>query len=188
MLVQFPEQTIDKFRIPSFVLNKGEIIGIQIPHGACFRDIQLGVVDILIENNKNIDTEIALKYIEHIKIEQSLWSRFFPLTVGNYLDKCANKSNSIYKLIYDKQWITPKTKIKTLSIGDKRLLSLFTTSSWTNNIIFDLEGIDPISGKEIFNLIKTVVQSGGAAILIDYTDEFKKDCTTFVVAEYLHEK
>jgi hypothetical protein len=186
MLIKFSGQIVDEFYIPSFILNKGDIVIIQLPNGMYFRPVELKMIDMLTgkQHNDLIEIKTPLKYVEHIA-ERSFWYRLFPMTVGGYLDKYANKSNSIYKTIYTIKWITSKTKINTLAGNPRRQLSLYTTLSWTNNIIFDLAGVDPQGGQQIYNFVKTIVQSGGSAILFDCSDEFKDNCTTFIKAKYL---
>ncbi|MBS0027704.1 hypothetical protein ACTJJ0_03480 [Chitinophaga sp. 22321] len=188
MLTKFSEQTVDNFYFPSFILTKGDIIIIHLPCGPYFRPVELKMIDILTGKQYNdlIEINTPLKYVEHIA-EKSFWHRFFPLTVGGYLDKYANKSNPVCNMIYNTKWITPKTKIQTLAGTPRRQLSLYATLSWTDKIIFDLAGVDPQGGQQIYNFVKTVVQSGGSAILFDYTDEFKDDCTRFIKAQYLGE-
>ncbi|NII26928.1 hypothetical protein HB364_17695 [Pseudoflavitalea sp. X16] len=186
MLVQFHEQTVDDFLIPSFALKKGEIVIVQLPNGPFFHPLELALIDIITGKTVNEKVEIIspLRYVEHVK---ESWFRyhFLPITVGTYLDKYANKANPVYKKIYDIKWMTPKTKVQALAGNPRRQLSLYTTLSWTSDIIFDLAGVDPQGGQDIYNFVKTVVQSGGSAILFDYSDEFKNDCTAFIQVQYL---
>lgn len=186
MLLQFHQQAIDSFLIPSFSLRKCEIAIIQLPNGPFFRPVELALIDIITRKtvNEKIEVLSSFKYAEHFK---ESWFRyhFFPVTVGNYLNKYANKANPVHKKIYDMEWMTSKTKMRTLAGTPKRQLSIYATLSWTNNLIFDMVGVDPQGGQSIYYFVKTVVQSGGSAILFDYSDEFKDDCTTFVQAKYL---
>lgn len=186
MIVNFKEQVIDNLLIPSFTLTKGEIVVILLPSGPFFYPLSQEIIKILTGKitNENTTTDGTLKYADYLK--EGFFRRYlFPTTVSSYHNKYANKSNPIYKKIFEKDWIKPKTKFKMLSGVDKRWLTIYTTLSWTNNIIFDLPGIGPQTGKDIYSYVKTVVNHGGSAILIDYNDEFKNDCTTFVEAQYL---
>ena len=127
------------------------------------------------------------KYAEHFK-ENWFRYHFLPMTVGTYLNKYANKANPVYKRIYDIPWMTPKIKVQTLAGNPRRQLSIFKTLSWTSNLIFDLAGVDPQGGQDIYSFVKTIVEHGGSAVLFDWSDEFKHDCTTFIQAEYLGDK
>ncbi|WP_212003058.1 hypothetical protein [Chitinophaga sp. HK235] len=49
-----------------------------------------------------------------------------------------------------------------------------------NHIIFDLAGLDPMGGKEVFGIVKEHVKKGGAAILLDHVDEFRQECDQYV--------
>ncbi|MFT3679939.1 MAG: hypothetical protein QM791_06680 [Ferruginibacter sp.] len=189
MLLQFHQQTVDNFLIPSFSLTKGEIVIINLPNGSFFRPIELTLIDIFTgkTSNDKIDIEASFKYAEHFR-ESWFRGHFFPMTVGTYLNRNANKTNPVYKKIYDMPWMTPKIKVQTLAGNPRRQLSIYTTLSWTSNLIFDLAGVDPQGGQDIYDFVKTIVQQGGSAILFDWSDEFKNDCTTFTQAEYLGDK
>jgi ABC-type sugar transport system ATPase subunit len=189
MLLKFTEQTINNFVIPSFTLNKGEIVVIHYLNGALFGSTYVELLNLLIGNvpNKNVQINIPLKHPEHIR-ENWFRYKFFPITIGEYLCKNANKMHPIYSKIYDIKWMNPKIKVKTLAGTPTRQLSLYATLSWTNNIIFDLKGVDPQGGKDIYEVVKTVVNAGGAAILLDCSDEFKDDCTTFIQVKYVGDK
>jgi hypothetical protein len=124
------------------------------------------------------------KYADHIR-ETGFGYRFFPLTVGVYLEKYANRESPFVTKIYDYSFITPQTKIRTIPGNPRRKLAVYATLSWTNQIIFDLAGVDPMGGEDIFHTVKTVVDAGGAAILIDSYDEFKNDCNIFIRPQYI---
>lgn len=188
MLLKFLEQTIDNFRIPSFTLTKGQIVIIQLPNGPFFYPPSSAMIDILTGKAINDKVEISspFKYAEHFK-ENEIRRKFFPMTVAKYHDKYANKVNPIYKQIYEIPWITPKMKAQSLAGTPRRQLCVYTTLSWTNNIIFDLVGVDLKGGQDIYKFVSTMVNFGGAAILLDNNDEFKHDCTTFMQATSLGE-
>ncbi|RAJ92698.1 hypothetical protein LX87_05029 [Larkinella arboricola] len=189
MLVKIQEQIVDNFLIPSFTLTKGEIVIIQLPGGSFFRPLEFALIDIITgkATYNNVELVSPLRYVEPFK-ESWFRQHFFPLTVGTYLNKNANKTNPVYQKIYDIKWITPNTKVQTLASTPQRQLALYTTLSWTNDFIFDLTGIGAQGGQEIYNFVKTTVHSGGSAILLDWTDEFKNDCTKFIQAKYLGKK
>ncbi len=189
MLLQFHQQTVDNFLIPSFSLTEGEIVIINFPNSSFFRPAELILIDILTGkiSNDRVDIKASFKYAEHF---QQSWLRdhFLPMTVGSYHDKYANKTNPVYKKIYDIPWMTPKIKVQTLAGNPRRQLSVYTTLSWSSNIIFDLAGVDPQGGQYIYNFIKNIVRQGGSAILFQCSNEFKNDCTKFIQAQYLGNK
>jgi hypothetical protein len=185
-LLQFDEQVVNDFLIPSFTISQGEIVIIKLPNGPFFYPVTVALSNILTQQvfNDHVKFTSAFKYVEHLK-ESRFRQRFFPISVGSYHKKYANPANPIYKKIYETSWITPKTKVKTLAGNPRKWLSLYTTLSWNNNIVFDLVAVDPQGGRDIYAFVKTMVNSGGAAILIDHFFEFKNDCTTFIEAEYI---
>jgi len=185
MLIQFDEQIINDVFIPSFTISRGEIVIIQLP-GKYFHPTNLALAKILTgeEGDEHVNTTSPFKYVEHFK-ESKFREYFLPTNIDSYHNKHANKLNPIYKKIYETPWLKSQIKVNTLAGYMRKCLALYTTLSWTNNIIFDLVGVDPQGGQEIYKFVKKVVQYGGAAILIDSRDEFKNDCTTFLKANYV---
>jgi hypothetical protein len=186
MILQFSEQIINNLLVPSFSLAKGEIVIIQIPEGALFYPLKQQIVEVLTGKVVNDSIEIVspLKFVADFK-ESYFRYRFFPTTIDSLHNKNANRANPVYKNIYRTEGLTHQTKLKKVDNTLRRLISLYTTLSWTNNIVFDLTGIGPQGGQDIYRIVKAMVNSGGAAILIDHCDEFQNDCTMFIKARYL---
>jgi len=183
-VVQSKGIKIDNFYIPPFTLDKGDIIVIQLPNGLYFHGLLFRLVDILTgkERNDNIELRTDLKFVNHL-IETG-WRRFFqPLTVDRYIEKTGNPTSKLTERIYETKYIKPKTRISRLAGNPRKILSLLTTLSWTDKIIFDLSGVDPIGGQEAFSLVKRQIGKSGAAILFDCYDDFKDDCTKFIKFE-----
>ncbi len=70
----------------------------------------------------------------------------------------------------------------------KKLLSLYTTLSHTNNILFDVAGQDPVGAEKTYTIVKEVVQNGGSAILFDCFTRMKNDCTKYIELEWINKK
>ncbi|MBL0741430.1 hypothetical protein [Chryseolinea lacunae] len=175
---------IDNLYIPPFTLERGTIVVIQLPSGFHFSRQLFRLVDFFTgtEEHDAVAVQAKLKFANHI-IEEG-WTRFFyPLTVGRYIKKSANPTSDLAQQIYEAERLRPDTCISTLPGGTRKMLSLLSVFSWTDKIVFDLMGSDPMGGQEAFNLVRKQIGRSGAAILIDHNDEFKNDCTKFVVAE-----
>lgn len=183
-MVQSAGIKIDDFYIPPFTLGKGEITIIQLSNGPYFSGLLFKLVDILTgkEKHENVQLNTELRFISHIG--ESKWhSMFYPLTVKRYIKKHGNPESELTKMIYEDEWINPKTKICSLAGNPRKLLSLLTTFSWTNNIIFDLSGVDPIGAQTAFDVVKKQIGDTGTAVLIDYCDDFKSDCSRLIKFE-----
>jgi hypothetical protein len=183
-VVQTTGTTIDDFYIPPFTVDKGDIVVVQLPNGPYFYGLLLILVDILTGKTKNdtVDLKDEFRFVEHIK--ESRWTSIvYPLTVERYIKKYGNPDSDVAKRIYEIDGIKPNIRINTLPGTPRKLLSLLTTFSWTDKIVFDLAGIDPTGGQRTFDLVKSQVDNSGAAILIDSYDDFKNDCSKFVKFE-----
>lgn len=189
LLIKFNKQIISDFLIPSFKVKRGDIAVIQFPGGPYFYPLMTEMKDIFIGKTSKDGVDIAspFTYADHIRLT-GFRNRFFPLTVGVYLEKYANKESPLATKIYEYSFITPKTKINTIPGNPKRKLAVYATLSRTNQIVFDLAGVDAMGYKDIYNTVKNeVVNTGGTAILIDPYDEFKNDCNVFVKPQYVGE-
>jgi hypothetical protein len=183
-VVQTSGTTIDDFYIPPFTVDNGDIVVVQLPSGPYFYGLLLRLVEILTGKKKDetVDLKDQFKFVEHI--EESRWTSFIhPMTVGRYINKYGNPDNDVAKRIYEFEDLKPKTKIVRMPGNHRKLLSLLTTQSWTDKIVFDLMGVDPVGGQRTFDIVKSKIGNSGAAILIDSYDDFKNDCTKFVKFE-----
>jgi hypothetical protein len=183
-VVQTTGTTIDDFYIPPFTVDKGDIVVVQLPNGPYFYGLLLRLVDILTGKTKNetVDLKDKFRFVEHIK--ESRWTSIvYPLTVERYIKKYGNPDSDVPKRIYEFEGIRPNTRIVRMPGSHRKLLSLLTTFSWTDKIVFDLAGVDPTGGRQTFDFVKSQVDNSGAAILIDSYDDFKNDCSTFLKVE-----
>lgn len=184
-LIRFNEQVVSGFIIPAFTLKRGEIVIVQYPSGSLFSKRE-ALIDLLTGRTNNAETEITtlLRYAVHIQ-RRSFRNLLAPNTVRGYLKKFANASHPLYNRIYGDKWIKPTTRLDELGGASRRLLSIYATLTWTNNILFDLAGVDPAGGEQVFEVVAGVVRAGGACILLDICDEFKEECTTIIEARYV---
>jgi hypothetical protein len=185
MIVESKGIQIGEYFIPPFELRDGELIVICLYGGAHFDALKTELVDILTGKKRNANVNIfrPMTFVEHFK-ESRLRRLFYPVTVGEYLNRNANSNSNFATKIYDIDWISKGTKVNTLAGNPRRQLSLYSTLSKTTDIVFDLVGQDPQGALEIYQLVKDTVRNGGSAIFIDWTDEMKNDCTNFITIEW----
>ncbi len=183
-MVQTTGTTIDDFYIPPFTVDKGDILVVQLPSGPYFYGLHVRLVELLTGKTKNetVDLKDKFRFVEETK--ESRWKSFvYPMTVERYIKKYCRPDSDLPRRIYEFEGIKPTTRIVRMPGNHRKLLSLLTTFSWTDKIVFDLVGIDPTGGQQTFDLVKSQINNSGAAILIDSCDEFKKDCSKFVKFE-----
>lgn len=188
MLIDFKEQQIGNYILPAFTLSAGEIVVIKLPNNSDFYYTTKALNDLFSETRQTQFTTIIkpLVYVNHFFKHNKIIGMFFPMTVSKWFKKNANKSNHIYEEIYKEiEWLTSKTKINHLGGNDRRLLSIYTTLSWTNNITVDFVGVEPEGSKKIYTLLKKVANNEGAIILYDCSPDFKDDCTHYIEAKLL---
>lgn len=180
---------IDDFYIPPFTVSKGDVVIIELPNGPHFTDVLFKMVDILTrrEDSPNISVIGDFKFVGHIA--ESGWRRFVrPMTVGRFIKQHGNPANKIVDKVYDLCDIKPSTEIRRMPGNHRKILSMLTTLSWTNNLIFDLLGVDPTGGEKAYDLAKDNIRNGGTVILLSNYDDFKNDCTMFIKYELVSGK
>ena len=185
MLIECKGIRTDKFYIPPFELNQGEIIVLGLFGGQHFYETEMYLNDILTGKtvNESVTVNKPLTFVEHF-IEPSLRRMFYPVSVGEYLKKYANQESHFAKKIYEWYGITNKTKVNTLAGNPRSRLSLYATLTRTNNILFDLVGQDPLGAEESYAIVKENVKNGGAAILLDNFNDKKLDCTRYIELQW----
>lgn len=159
---------IGNFRIPPFELNEGELISICLFGGGHFFDLKMELVKLFagININSKLTMNQKMEFIEHIKTN-GLRNSVFPLTVGKYLGKNGQATTEGLKKAFGLDYISSKTKIKNLAGNPRKWLSLISTLSKTDKIVFDLVGQDPLGAEKTVEFIKRHTDKGGAAILLD---------------------
>jgi len=184
MLIDSKGVKTDKYYVPPFNLNSGEIVVIHLFSGSHYYDLKMKLVDIFTGKVKIDSVKIIqpLTFVEHLN-EPFLRRLFNPLTVGKYINLNVKQGNTIPEKLYGLNPINSRTKISSLPDNLRKALSLYCTLTSTQDIIFDLDGIDPQSANDIYKIVKENVKNGGSAILLDWTDDLKGDCTKFITVE-----
>lgn len=184
MVVENKGLRIDRFFIPPFRLYEGELIGICI-YGGAHQPVLLSKLTALFSGRLKSDAVHfgkPLTYVEHIK-ESSFRSRFWPLTVGEYLDQNSDTASPFATKIYDFKFITARTRINSLEFTELKLLALYATLSKSKAIVFDLNGQSPDGAAETVGVVKSELKNGVAALLIDWCEDMKPHCTRFINME-----
>ena len=173
MIIESKGIKTDKYFIPPFHLQQGEIVIIYLYHGAHFYDTEMELVKIFTSKTFHQNVKICkpLTFIADFK-ESKLRHLFYPVTAGEY-----SVDNSIDN----------KIKVRTLSRYQQKLLSLYAAFTHSAAIVFDLRGLGAIEAEETYEVVKTYVKNGGAAILLEGYNEMKDDCTKFITIEWLVE-
>lgn len=175
----------DQFYLPPFELKEGEIILIKLANDNLVSEIENSLKELLSgkKNNSKIILFKKILVVENI-IESFFQYHFYPLTVGNYIKRNANSKSSIPQRIYEIEWINSKTKLRKLPGNPRKLLSLYTTLSKNNNIIFDMFGQDQQGRRETFNIVKKNIEKSGCAILIDCFDSLENESAKCIEVAY----
>jgi hypothetical protein len=183
-VIQSKGLIIDDFYIPPFTVDKGDLVIIQLPNGPYFTEVLFRMVDVLTRRQyiPDVSVNADFKFVDHIT--GTGWTRFFrPLTVGRFIKQHGNPGNRVVDKVYDLCDIKPSTEIRRIPGNHKKILSMLTSLSWTNNLIFDLLGLDPTGGEKAYDLAKENIRNGGTVILLNNYDDFKNDCTRYIKYE-----
>ena len=182
---------IDQFYIPPFKLHEGELLNLYIYSGGHFFDLEQKLVSIFSGKLKNERVTIRepLEFVENF-YDFNYGNLIFPVTVEKFLNQTANLENFKKINLTQDLNLQNKTKLIKTSPYERRLLSLTSTLTRSNNLIFDLVGLDPINAISILKKVKKVVENGGSAILINnFDDQIEKDyCDKHVAIEQIKRK
>ncbi|GEM_PF-664784 len=185
LLIESKGIKTDQYFIPPFELREGELVVIYMESHRYLEDIKLELVSILagIKKHKNVNVIKSLTFAESIK-ESMLKSIINPMSVGRYLKRNANLKSTVVSRIFEIDTFTKKDKVKNLNTSERKRLSLCSVFSKTKNIAFDLRGEGVNFYLKTYEFVQEEVKNGGAAILIDWCDDLKNNCSKFITIEW----
>ncbi|KUJ60607.1 hypothetical protein AR687_16380 [Flavobacteriaceae bacterium CRH] len=176
----------DQYFIPPFELRKGELVIIYLQGGGHFDDMkaQLTAIFTGTANHENVKIFKSLTFAEAFK-ESRLKRMFKPTTVFGYLKRNADLKSIMISRIFEIDTFIKKDKVKDLDTSQKKRLSLAAVFTRTKNIVFDLRGEGPVGAEKTFQFVKAEIKEEGAAILIDWSDDMKNNCSKFIAIQWL---
>ena len=175
----------DHYFIPPFELREGELVIIYLEGGAHFDDLKEQLVAIFSgkAHHENVKVIKPLTFVT--PIEESALKRIInPMSVGEYLKRNANLKNSVSR-IFEVDDFTKKDKVKKLDTSERKRLSLCAVFSKTKYVSFDLRGEAAAYFNKTYQFAKDEIKNDSAAILIDWSNELKNDCSRFISIEWL---
>ena len=168
---------IDKFRIPPFQLNQGEIVTLNLWSGGHFYNLEKELISIFNGNKLMKEVRIIepLIFAEHIRLNR--WTELlYPMTIKRYLRKNSAPTDMPLSIFPDDR-LKPKNRVSHLAGNPRRFLSIYASLSKCNGLIFDLAGVDPQGALNIYKIVEEFVTStNGCAILLNNFDDMKDRC------------
>lgn len=185
MLIDFKGLKTEDYYIPPFQLNQGEIALLYLYGGSHYYPLKSTLIEVLTKTipDEQVTVYQPFTFVAPFK-EPALRRLFYPVTVEEYIHKNAGADKTIAHRIYSEQQITRNTRVNTLSFLQRKLLSLYVTVSKTKYILFDLDGISAESSDHIYTIVKSLVESGGSAIYLDWSNQYKHDCNTYIEVQW----
>lgn len=185
LLIESKGIKTDYYFIPPFEVNEGDFVLIHLDNHIASSYVEDKLIAILIEKEKHENVTINQQhtFVKHYR-ESKFRYRFFPVTVGEYMSKNVHPESKFADKIYESAWINKNTPINKLGGNSRKLLSLYSVLSKTNNIIFDLAAQDWDGMEHAAKIVKDEIANKGSAILIDSSDFLKKYSTKYIRTEW----
>ncbi|OOV17038.1 hypothetical protein [Flavobacterium sp. LM4] len=185
LLIESKGIRTDQYFIPPFELREGDLVLIHLDCHVASSYVEEKLIAILAgkEKHKNVRINKPHTFVKHFR-ESRFKDRFFPATVGEYLSKNANLKSEFANKIYEIDWINKDIKIKTLAGNPRKLISLYSVLSKTNNIIFDLAAQDFEGIEHAAKIVKDEIGNNGSAVLIEQNDYLKKYSTKYIKIQW----
>lgn len=180
---------INNYYIPPFQINQGELIGLYLLGGGRFVTLKEKMIRLLtgIEQHSNLTITHPLHYVIPIH-NSSFYSYCCPMTIEKYQRKNGKSGSKELDRIFKIDYIKPQTRINALAGNPRKWLSLFTSFSKFDKIIFDLVGQDPIGVEQTLDYVQDFVNRGGTAILLDNFDDSEDRCMRYYKIGIISEK
>ncbi|MEJ1239249.1 hypothetical protein WBG78_14025 [Chryseolinea sp. T2] len=168
MVIESRGFELDQFYFPPFDLKEGELLNLYVHSGGHFFDLESKLVDIFSGKEKVPQVTIyqPMHFVENFY--EFRYRRFLlPVTVSGFLKKAANPEQISRITSAGGFDIKPNTPLIALSNYERRLIALLAASSRSENLIFDLVGIDPVNAISFLERMKKMTAEGASAILIN---------------------
>lgn len=185
LLIESKGIKTEHYFIPPFKLREGELVIIYLEGGAHFDDLKEQLVTIFAGKAHHKNVKVIKPLTFAAPIEESRLKRIFnPMSVGSYLKRNANLKNSVSR-IFEVDNFTKKDKVKKLDISERKRLSLCAVFSKTKYVSFDLRGETVAYFYKTYQFAKDEIKNDNAAILIEWSNDLKNDCSKFISIEWL---
>lgn len=185
LLIESKGIKTDYYFIPPFELRESDLLLIHLDNHIASSDVEEKLISVLTgkEKHENVRINKPHTFVKHFR-ESRLKDRFLPATVGEYLSKNSNPKSEFFHKIYETHWINRDIKVRTLAGNPRKLLSLYSVLSKTNNIIFDLIAQDYQGMEHAVKIVKDEIENNGSAILIERNDYLKSYSTKYIKIEW----
>jgi len=178
---------LNRFYLPPFEVNKGELVGINLYSGGHFYNLEKILVDYFSGRKKCSEIVVNENFTFVERFRESTFKRlFYPDTVQRYLKSKGRKESEWLSKIYEiDQHVQPITRVNELAGNPQKWLSLFATMSKSNFIMFDLTGQDPLGAEQTLDLVNEFLSLGGTAILFENCEDSRPRCSRFISIKIL---
>lgn len=185
LLIESKGIKTEHYFIPPFKLREGELVIIYLEGGAHFDDLKEQLVTIFAGKAHHKNVKVIKPLTFAAPIEESRLKRIFnSMSVGSYLKRNANLKSSVSR-IFEVDNFTKKDKVKKLDISERKRLSLCAVFSKTKYVSFDLRGETVAYFYKTYQFAKDEIKNDNAAILIEWSNDLKNDCSKFISIEWL---
>lgn len=171
--------------LPPFEMHEGEFVILNLLNSGQYQKLKWEVIEIF-NGKKRCDNVTILKPLTFVKSfnEPFLRRVFWPVTVGEYVRKYADRNHPLVSSIYELEGVSKKTKWESLGAKERRLVALLSVLTKTDKIIIHLDGLGAVWAMEVFEFVKEVIQNGCSVLLTDWNAEFEDYCSQIITLEW----
>ena len=171
------------FYIPPFSIEEGDLLGVMLGNSAYSSVLKNRFVEFFNDDHNYSDPKLKLGLADHFYEKEILgFKKYVPTIVSTYIKRNANKESKFATRIYEIDYIKPSSKVTSLQVLHRRLLTLSAYMSKSKYFIFDTAGLDNQETIFILNFVKEfLANEGGIAVWMDYFGRFKNICKKYVI-------
>ncbi|QHT68474.1 hypothetical protein GXP67_18410 [Rhodocytophaga rosea] len=167
--------TINGYWISPFELLKGQVISLWLPQDTEQNEgvgskIESQLIKLL--SGKQTHNALTLikrfMYIEDYKGDDWFKEHFYPTTPERYLKKNSKLLKAERNQILNELISKPALPLNRFGGNTRRMLALLACMSKSNNILFNVGGLDSQGVNQVYQQIEKMVDQGGSAIELNY--------------------
>ncbi len=185
MILENKGVQLGPFFVPPFHMHQGELVGICFYNGPYSIEPMQAFLSMVLDNDsQEINTWVSFEEATAIR-HRRWWQLARPKCVKGMLSGHTDRALSELKG-FGAAYLSADKKINHCDLFELKLLSLWLAFEKTAPVVFNLAGLGPMGVERCLKFVKSRVEAGSAALLLDFWENSAAFCNQFYTVEADH--
>ena len=185
MILENKGVQLGSFFVPPFHMHQGELVGINFHNGPySIEPMQTFLSMVLDNNSQEINTWVNFEEATVIR-HGRWWQLARPKRVRGLLSAQTDRALSELRG-FGAVYLSADKKINHCDLFELKLLSLWFAFEKQVPIVFNLAGLSPMGVERCLKFVKSRVETGSAALLLDHWEDSAAFCDQYYTVQSDH--